>query len=134
MLRARWGPRNPQACPKGSLMQRATRSSRRPRPPAAADQAVQDIGLHHGATAPYEPIGAEQAERLIDAALILMRDSGVAFEAGSEALSILRAASGCAVSEDGVVRFDPERVRETLATVAKSARLWDRNGSRSIEL
>ena len=92
------------------------------------------MGLHQGATAPYEPISPEQAERLIDGALVLMRDSGVAFEPGSEALSILRAASGCAVSEDGVVRFDPERVRETLATVAKSARLWDRNGSRSIEL
>jgi len=114
-------------------MQRATRSSRRPRPPAAADQAVQDIGLHHGATAPYEPIGAEQAERLIDAALILMRDSGVAFEAGSEALGILRA-SGCAVSEDGVVRFEPERVRDALGSVAKSAKLWDRTATRYIEL
>jgi len=101
-------------------MQRATRSSRRPRPPAPADQGVQDIGLHHGATAPYEPIGAEQAERLIDAALVLMRDSGVAFEPGSEALGILRA-SGCAVSEDGVVRFEPERVRHALGSVAKSA-------------
>ena len=115
-------------------MQRPLRSGRRPRPAAPGTQAVVDVGLHQGATAPYEPISPEQAERLIDGALVLMRDSGVAFEPGSEALSILRAASGCAVSEDGVVRFDPERVRETLATVAKSARLWDRNGSRSIEL
>ena len=115
-------------------MQRPLRSGRRPRPAAPATQAVADIGLHHGATAPYEPITPEQSERLIDAALILMRDSGVAFEPGSQALSILRAASGCAVSDDGVVRFDPERVRETLSTVAKSARLWDRNGARSIEL
>jgi trimethylamine:corrinoid methyltransferase-like protein len=115
-------------------MQRPLRSGRRPRPAAPGAQALVDIGLHQGATAPYEPIGAEQAERLIDAALVLMRDSGVAFEPGSEALSILRAASGCAVSEDGVVRFDPERVREALGTVAKSARLWDRNGARSIEL
>ncbi|HEY2339618.1 MAG TPA: trimethylamine methyltransferase family protein, partial [Steroidobacteraceae bacterium] len=114
-------------------MQRATRSSRRPRPPAPADQGVQDIGLHHGATAPYEPIGTEQAERLIDAALVLMRDSGVAFEPGSEALGILRA-SGCAVSEDGVVRFEPERVRDALGSVAKSAKLWDRTATRYIEL
>src|SRR6516165_2167484 len=115
-------------------MQRPLRSGRRPRPAAPGTQAVVDVGLHQGATAPYEPISPEQAERLIDGALVLMRDSGVAFEPGSEALAILRAASGCAVSEDGVVRFDPERVREMLSTVAKSAKLWDRNGARSIEL
>jgi trimethylamine:corrinoid methyltransferase-like protein len=91
------------------------------------------VGLHHGATAPYEPISAEQAQQLIDSAMILMRDCGVAFEPGSEALSILRAA-GCAVTDDGVVRFEPERVRDALDTVAKSARLWDRSGTRSIDL
>jgi trimethylamine---corrinoid protein Co-methyltransferase len=115
-------------------MQRPLRSGRRPRPVAAGTQPAMDIGLHHGATTPYEPIAAEQAERLIDATLVLMRDSGVAFEPGSEALAILRSASGCAVSDEGVVRFEPECVRDALATVAKSARLWDRNGTRSIEL
>ena len=115
-------------------MQRPLRSGRRPRPAAPATQAVMDIGLHAGATAPYDPVSAEQAQRLIDGALTLMRDSGVAFEPGSEALTILRAASGCAVSEDGVVRFDPELVRDALGAVAKSARLFDRDGTRYIEL
>jgi trimethylamine:corrinoid methyltransferase-like protein len=92
-----------------------------------------DAGLHHGVTAPYQPIPGDQAQQLIDAALVLMRDSGVAFEPGSEALSILRAA-GCAASDDGVVRFQPERVHDALASVAKSARLWDRGGARGIEL
>ncbi len=114
-------------------MQRAVRPGRRLRPAAAPSQVATDIGLHHGATAPYEPISAEQAQRLIDAAIILMRDSGVAFEPGSEALEILRA-SGCAVSDAGVVRFEPERVRDALDSVAKSAQLWDRHGTRSIEL
>jgi len=93
-----------------------------------------DIGLHAGATAPYEPVSAEQAQRLIDGALTLMRDSGVAFEPGSEALTILRAASGCSVSEEGVVRFEPELVRDALGAVAKGARLWNRDGTRYIEL
>ena len=81
-----------------------------------------------------EPISAAQAQRLTDGALVLMRDSGVAFEPGSEALEILRAAAGCAVSDDGVVRFEPERVRDALESVAKSATLWDRNATRSIDL
>ena len=114
-------------------MQRALRTGRRPRPPAAENQTPLDAGLHHGATAPYEPIPAGQVEQLIDAALVLMRDSGVAFEPGSEGLAILRAA-GCAVSADGVVRFEPDLVREALGSVAKSARLWDRDGTHALEL
>ncbi len=62
-----------------------------------------------------------------------MRDSGVAFEPGSEALGYC-AAAGCAVSADGVVRFDPQLVRDALGSVAKSAKLWDRTGTRSIDL
>jgi len=115
-------------------MQRPLRSGRRPRPAAPATPAVMDIGLHAGATAPYDPVSAEQAQRLIDGALTLMRDSGVAFEPGSAALAILRAASGCTVSADGVVRFEPELVRDALGAVAKSARLWNRDGTRYIEL
>jgi trimethylamine:corrinoid methyltransferase-like protein len=114
-------------------MQRPLRSGRRPRPPAAASPTVVDRGRHDAATAAYAPIPAEQAERLIDSTLILLRDCGVAFEAGSEALEILRA-PGCTVSEDGVVRFEPERVRDALDSVAKSARLWDRSGTRAIDL
>lgn len=114
-------------------MQRAVRTGRRPRPAAAATPAAVDAGLHYGATALYEPITGEQAQQLIDAALILMRDSGVAFEPGSQALSLLGAA-GCAASDDGVVRFEPERVRDALAAVAKSTRLWDRDGTRCIDL
>ena len=114
-------------------MQRVLRTGRRPRQSAAQAQAAADVGLHYGATAPYEPISAEQGQRLVDAALILMRDCGVAFEPGCEALEILRAC-GCAVSDDGVVRFEPERVRDALGSVAKSAKLWDREGARSIDL
>jgi len=116
------------------VQQRVLRSAgRRPRPPAREAAAPTDPGLHHGPTAAYEPISAEQAQRLNDSALILMRDSGVAFEPGSEAASILRAA-GFAVSDDGVVRFAPERVHDALDSVAKSARLFDRSGRRAIEL
>jgi trimethylamine---corrinoid protein Co-methyltransferase len=114
-------------------MPRPLRTGRRPRPAAARDEELVDIGLHAGATAPYEPVTAEQAQRLIEAALVLMRDCGVAFEPGSQALQILRAA-GCAASDEGVVRFDPQLVRDALGAVAKSVQLWDRDGLRSITL
>ena len=114
-------------------MQRALRTGRRPRQAAAQNQRPADVGLHEGATAPYAPISADQAQRLIDSAIILMRDSGVAFEPGSEALGILRRC-GCTASDEGVVRFDPERVRDALDSVAKSARLWDRDATRAIHL
>jgi trimethylamine--corrinoid protein Co-methyltransferase len=116
------------------MQQRVLRSAgRRPRPPVQGKEAITDSGLHHGPTAPYEPIAAEQAQQLIDSAMTLMRDSGVAFEAGSEAVSILRAA-GFPVHDDGVVRFPSERVHDALQSVAKSARLWDRSGTRAIDL
>ena len=114
-------------------MQRAVRTGRRPAKPAAQPQSILDVGLHDAMTAPYQPIPPEQAQRLIDATLVLLRDSGVAFESGSAALDILRS-SGCAVSDDAVVRFEPDRVRDALSSVAKTAKLWDRSGTRSIDL
>jgi len=114
-------------------MQRAVRTGRRPVKPATQPQSVLDAGLHDAMTAPYQPIPPEHAQRLIDATLDLLRDSGVAFEPGSAALDILRS-SGCAVSDDAVVRFEPDRVRDALDSVAKTAKLWDRSATRSIDL
>jgi len=113
-------------------MQREARTTRRPRR-VVAEREPGDRGLHRGATAPYEPLPPELAQQLIDGALALMHDSGVAFELGSEALEILRAA-GCAVSDDGVVRFEHDLVRGALESTAKSTKLWDRPGERYIEL
>ena len=113
-------------------MAREARASRRPRPAGAAATPT-DRGLHFGATAPYAPLSAATAQQLIDGALTLMHESGVAFEPGSEAIEVFRAA-GCAITSDGVVRFEPDRVRDALSTVAKSARLWDRGGECFIEL
>jgi len=105
---------------------------RRPRR-VIAEREPGDRGLHCGATAPYEPLPGNVAQQLIDGALALMRDSGVAFEPGSEAVEILRAA-GCTVAADGVVRFEPGIVREALDSTMKSTKLWDRTGARFIEL
>jgi trimethylamine--corrinoid protein Co-methyltransferase len=113
-------------------MEREARTTRRPRRPGGEQKAV-DPGLHHGPTAPYEPLPATLAQELIDGALALMRESGVAFEVGSEAIDLLRGA-GCEVSTDGIVRFPTELVRDALSSTAKSAKLWNRAGDRYIEL
>ena len=113
-------------------MERESRTTRRPRRPGG-EQKVADAGLHFGPTAPYDPLPAALAQQLTDGALTLMRDSGVAFETGSEAIELLRRA-GCDAAADGIVRFPTELVRDALASVAKSTKLWDRSGERFIEL
>ena len=113
-------------------MERQARVTRRPRRVGVEGGPV-DAGLHKGATAPYEPLPAASVQQLIDGALALMHESGVAFEPGSDAVELFRAA-GCAVSSAGVVRFPLELVRDALASVAKGVRLWDRSGERFIQL
>jgi trimethylamine--corrinoid protein Co-methyltransferase len=113
----------------------ALRRSRRPalHVPAAASGAPADPGLHDGATAPYQPLPRELALRLVEDALVLMHDCGVAFDPQTEAVALFREA-GCDVSPEGIVRFPAQLVRAALASSAKSAKLWDRAGRRCIEL
>jgi trimethylamine--corrinoid protein Co-methyltransferase len=113
-------------------MEREARVSRRPRR-ASVEQKSADAGLHHGPTAAYDPLPAARAQELIDGALGLMRDSGVGFESGTEAIELLRD-GGCELSADGVVRFPIELVQDCLTSAARSARLWDRAGAHFIEL
>ena len=100
---------------------------------AVAETAPRDRGLHHGASAPYDPLPRSQVLEVIEAAIGHLAHAGAGFEAGTEAIELFRAA-GCAVSADGIVRIPPDLVRECLASVAKSVRLWDRDGERYIEL
>ena len=113
-------------------MQREARITRRRRA-AVADAGPVDAGLHDAATAPYHPLSTSQVERLIESALVLLRDSGVAFEPGSRALEHLRIA-GCDIAADGVVRFPAALVRAALDSTARSVKLWNRDGTRAIDL
>ena len=92
-----------------------------------------DPGLHFGPTAPYEPLVPEAATRLIDAAFLLLEQTGVAFDTDSEAPELF-AAAGCMVAADGVVKIDRKTVESALGSVARQARLWNRNGSHYLEL
>ncbi|MFI4889302.1 MAG: trimethylamine methyltransferase family protein [Steroidobacterales bacterium] len=86
-----------------------------------------DPGLHFGHTSAYEVLAPGLPQRLVDAAFHLLAEGGAAFDPDSEAPALF-AAAGCAVSADGVVRIPKAVVQSALSTVAKQARLWDRNG------
>jgi len=113
-------------------MRRDSASARR-RETRAAAPAIADPGLHFGGTTPYSTLAPDAPRRLIDAALLLLADTGVGFEPTSAALPLFRAA-GCDVAADGVVRFPRTVVEGALASGAKQARLWDRSGTRWITL
>ncbi len=105
----------------------------RKRQPRAAPARLDDPGLHHGLSLPYDPLTPGVARRLIDAALTLLEQTGVAFDADSEAPALF-AAAGCDVAADGVVRIQRQVVEAALASVARQAQLWDRNGEHGIRL
>jgi len=88
---------------------------------------------HVGRTEPYDILAADAAQRIIDASLELLESSGVVFEPGSEALQIL-ADNGCDATPEGIVRIAPDLVHEALASISRSVKLWDRNGSDFIQI
>ena len=105
----------------------------RKRQPRAAPARPEDAGVHHGPSLPYDPLAAGVPRRLIDAALTLLEQAGVAFDTDSEA-PVLFAAAGCEVAADGVVKIPRAVVEAALASVARLARLWDRNGTHGLRL
>jgi trimethylamine---corrinoid protein Co-methyltransferase len=113
-------------------MRRESASARKRHGPAAVVRGPEQ-GLHFGPTIPYDPLAPGLARRLIDTALTLLEDGGVAFDVDSEAPALFVQA-GCAVSGDGVVKIGRATVEDALGSVARQARLWDRSGTYHLEL
>jgi trimethylamine:corrinoid methyltransferase-like protein len=86
-----------------------------------------------GRTPVYEPLTEPETQRIIDATLQLMRETGVAFDPHPAAMDRFSDA-GCEISADHVVTFDPGLVQDTLSSVARTVRLWNRDGSGWVEL
>lgn len=116
-------------------MTRKRTGRRRPRAGAetSTNVAAAQRGLHTGATPPYDPLAPADADRIVEATLEVMRNAGVAFDAEPRVMALFREA-GCNVSNDGLVRFPPDLVRETLARMPGSVRLWNRAASDFIEI
>jgi trimethylamine--corrinoid protein Co-methyltransferase len=92
-----------------------------------------DPGLHRGPTPAYAPFSEDNARRIIDATFELMSQTGVGFDPESSLMDRL-ADAGCDVSSEGLVKFPVELIRRSLDTVAKSVKLWNRDGSSFIEI
>lgn len=105
---------------------------KRPRPPAPPTQ-VDDRGRHIRPSDSGALLRPADTDALIEGACRLLRDTGCAFETGSEAMDLFDAA-GCDVMAGGLVRFPTDLVHEAIATTAKSALLWDREGTSSIRI
>ena len=93
----------------------------------------QERGLHSGATAPYNPLTSQEVDRILAAAIYLLAESGVCFEPGTEADSLLSTA-GCALSGDGIVRIPADVTRRALETMARSVKLWNRAGTHALDI
>ena len=92
-----------------------------------------DVHPRSGNTPPYDPLPEAAAWRIVDAALAILRETGVQFDADPELLDLF-AGAGCDVSAAGLVKFDADCVRAALDSVAKSVTLWNRAGTESIEI
>ena len=92
-----------------------------------------DPGLHHGPTPAYSPFSKRDAQRLIDAAFDIMSHTGVGFEPVPRLMDRF-ADAGCDLSREGLIKFPVELIQKSLDSVAKSVRLWNRDGSDSIEI
>jgi len=90
-----------------------------------------DPGLHHGPTPPYSPFSKDDTKRIIDATFDLMSQTGIGFDPVPRLMDRLGDA-GCDVSPEGLVKFPIELIERSLDSVAKSVRLWNRDGSISI--
>ena len=90
-----------------------------------------ELRTYHGNTPPHDPLSKADVEKIIDATFQLMREIGVKFDPELRAMELL-AGAGCDVS-DGIVKFPPDLVEQSLKSVGKSVRLWNRSGSEYIE-
>ncbi len=92
-----------------------------------------DPGLHHGPTPSYSPFSKQDAQRIIDATFDLMSQTGIGFDPVPRLMDQL-SDTGCDVSLKGLVKFPVELIQRSLDSVAKSVRLWNRDGSGYIEI
>ena len=92
-----------------------------------------DGQTHYGRPAAHAPLSSSDLQRILDATYTLLRDTGVGFDPVEEAMDLLSAA-GCDIDEAGTVRFPTDLVQASLASCAKSVRLWDRSGEGSFEI
>jgi trimethylamine:corrinoid methyltransferase-like protein len=81
----------------------------------------------------YDILSEADVHKILDATFQLMSEIGVAFDPDPEVLDRF-ADAGCDITPDNAVKFDRGLVEHCLATVSKSAKVWNRDGSDYLEI
>ena len=81
----------------------------------------------------YEILPEADIQKIIDATFQLMREMGVGFDPDPKALDLFTDA-GCDITSDGAVKFDRSLVEECLDSVAKRAKVWNRDTSGYLDI
>jgi trimethylamine:corrinoid methyltransferase-like protein len=87
-----------------------------------------DQEISPGRTPVYELLSEADVQKIVDAIFQLLRETGVAFDPDPRVLDLFSDA-GCDISADHVVRFETDFVKECLQSLAKSAKIWNRDGT-----
>jgi trimethylamine:corrinoid methyltransferase-like protein len=87
-----------------------------------------DIKVLGKGTPIYEVLSEPDLEKLIDATFQLMSETGVAFDPDPQVLDRFSDA-GCEITADHVVKLGRDLVMECIATVPKSVKIWNREGT-----
>ena len=80
----------------------------------------------------YRLIPEADAQKIIDASFRLLRETGVAFDPDPQVLDRFSDA-GCNIASDHTVRFETDLVKDCLDSVAKSVKVWNRDGTDYLE-
>ncbi len=106
----------------------ATRTrSRRPK------RSLPDVRVTGAGTPVYEVLPKTDVEKIIDATFQLLNETGVAFDSDPQVLDRFSDA-GCEITADHVVKFKRDLVMECFATLAKSVKIWNRDGTKYREI
>ena len=81
----------------------------------------------------YGLLSEADVRKILDTSFQLLREIGVAFDPDPRVLDLFSDA-GCDISADHTVRFETDFVKECLQTLAKSAKVWNRDGSDYLEM
>jgi trimethylamine--corrinoid protein Co-methyltransferase len=101
----------------------ATRKrSRRP------NRSLPDVKVTGAGTPTYDLLPKSDVEKLVDATFQLLSETGVAFDPDPRVLDRFSDA-GCEISADHIVKFERDLVMECIASVPKSVKIWNRNGT-----
>lgn len=91
-----------------------------------------ELRTYHGKMRPYDPLSNADAQKIIDAVFQLMHETGVKFDPEPRALELLSGA-GCEISPDGIVKFPPALVKQSLDSVGRRVELWNRSANERID-